>query len=190
MCPCKWIDNEGMMIVDERGRWWIHVRCCVSAAGRYKPQKPFSSCLKECNTVTLCICLWRVCAWASVCSGARWGRVCHMIVMFSDWLCSEGLCSGRRWQRVKNVMLLELLSVCFFCCLHFKLRLQIYCFTASHSCCGHTSFTVPAFFFLVQFWWMPRCYYFYKCYALSALSDCTILEGLCIAVVMQYFVKS
>lgn len=60
----------------ERGRWESHVRGGISAGGQSKPQKPFSSCLKECNTVTLCICSRGVCGWAGVCDGGQRGGEC------------------------------------------------------------------------------------------------------------------
>lgn len=106
------------------------------------------------------------------------------------WLCSEDLCSGRKWQRIKTWCFWSCLSVCVssvVCTLKLICRFTV---LLHHTLVVDTQALLYLFFSGPMFWWMPRCYYFYKCYALSVLSDCTILEGLCIAVVMQYFVKS
>lgn len=142
----------------------IHVRQCTSAAGHYKPQTPFSSCLKECSTVILCTCLWRVCAWAGVCNGDQMGSVCHMTVMFSYWL-EAGLLGGPLWWFVRSVetkrdavgaaacvRILCLAVVCSVCTL--KL---FHGFIASHSCVDTQNFTVAVVSVVT----------FYKCSALS-----------------------
>lgn len=65
-----------------------HVRWRVSASRQFKPQKPSSSCLKECDTVILCL-MWRVC------NGGQMGTVCHMTFLADLTLVlSDNLCGG------------------------------------------------------------------------------------------------
>lgn len=136
--------------MESEWRRLIHVRWCVSAAGQWKPQRPFSSCLKECNTVNLSS--QRECAWVRLCSGDQTGRVCHRLSCFPhrlvrslQWFVRSVGTRFRTWCDVV-LELLELLSVCV-CSVKPSFSVWsalcgsvlFYCFSFF---CGDTDFTV------------------------------------------------